>query len=271
MALVGDLKDLALVDIIQINCVGRNTARLTVHYPNGDGVFYFQDGEVVDARLGELSGIDAVYQALRYTEGSFRIDTGIAAPIRTIYDPWANILMEGMRLIDEEKAGMIQPGVGGKTVSGALPNNTAPATGTPTGGVMRAINPYQALVNDLTKIKGIDGAIATLRDGTLQAHSNIKSPEKFGMLIAFLVYHGGLAGIPGKVGSLRRTALIVGQRKLIIFDQEEFLAAIDCSSAVRYETINPYIERAFRKVQMRRGPGPGGTGSLTGSFSGQLA
>ena len=48
MALVGDLKDLALVDIIQINCVGRNTARLTVNYPTGEGVFFFQDGEVVD-------------------------------------------------------------------------------------------------------------------------------------------------------------------------------------------------------------------------------
>src|SRR5689334_12991967 len=114
MALVGDLKDLALVDIIQINCIGRNTARLTVHYPTGDGVFYFQDGEVVDARFGELTGIDAVYQALRYNEGSFRIDTGIAAPMRSIFDNWANILMEGMRLIDEEKAGLIpsSPGMG---------------------------------------------------------------------------------------------------------------------------------------------------------------
>ena len=44
MALGGDLKDLALVDIIQINCVGRNTARLTVNSPTGEGVFFFQAG-----------------------------------------------------------------------------------------------------------------------------------------------------------------------------------------------------------------------------------
>lgn len=263
MALVGDLKDLALVDIIQINCVGRNTARLTVHYPIGDGVFYFQDGEVVDARLGELSGIDAIYQALRYNEGSFRIDTGIAAPQRTVNDTWPNILMEGMRLIDEERAGLIPTAPGLSSVTGPV------STGTPSGGVVRAINPYVALVNDLTKIKGVDGAIATLRDGSLQAHSNIKSPEKVGMLIAFLVYHGGLAGVPGKVGTLRRAALISGQRKMIVFDQEDFLAAIDCAGSVRYETINPYIERAFRKVQMRRGPS--GSGSMSGSLSGQLA
>jgi Domain of unknown function (DUF4388) len=261
MALVGDLKDLALVDIIQINCIGRNTARLTVHYPTGDGVFYFQDGDVVDARFGELSGIDAVYQALRYSEGSFRIDTGIAAPIRTIYDPWPNILMEGMRIIDEERAGII-PTAPGFTPPGA----TMPTmgTGTPSGGVVRAINPYQTLVNDLLKIRGVEGAIATLRDGTLQAHSNIKTPEKLGMLIAFMVYHGGLAAIPARIGMMKRIAVISGQKKLIIFDQEDFLAAIECSSAVRYETINPYLERAFRKIQMRRGPsGTAVSGPLT--------
>ncbi|MFY9225050.1 MAG: DUF4388 domain-containing protein [Blastocatellia bacterium] len=257
MALVGDLKDLALVDIIQINCIGRNTARLTVHYPIGDGVFYFQDGDIVDARFGELTGIDAVYQALRFSEGSFRIDTGISAPIRTIYDPWANILMEGMRIIDEERAGMIP------TTPGMSPVGVG-STGTPSGGVVRAINPYQTLVNDLLKIRGVEGAIATLRDGTLQAQTNIKTPEKLGMLIAFMVYHGGLASIPARAGMLKRMSLISGQRKLIIFDQEDFLAAIECGSSVRYETINPYIERAFRKIQMRRGPsGTGMTGPLT--------
>lgn len=259
MALVGDLKDLALVDIIQINCIGRNTARLTVHYPTGDGVFYFQDGDVVDARFGELLGIDAVYQALRYNEGSFRIDTGIAAPIRTIYEPWPNILMEGMRIIDEERAGMI-PTAPGFTPPGAIPGNT----GTPSGGIIRAINPHQTLVNDLLKIRGVEGAIATLRDGSLQAHSGIKVPEKLGMLIAFSVYHGGLAAIPARIGMMKRIAIISGQKKLIIFDQEDFLAAIECGSAVRYETINPYIERAFRKMQMRRGPtGTGISGPLT--------
>jgi predicted regulator of Ras-like GTPase activity (Roadblock/LC7/MglB family) len=269
MALVGDLKDLALVDIIQINCIGRNTARLTVHYPTGDGVFYFQDGEVVDARFGGVTGIEAVYQALRYNEGSFRIDTGIAAPQRTIFEQWPNILMEGMRILDEERAGIIPASPHGiPTPSSGVP---APTMGTPTGGIMRAVNPYQALVNDLSKIKGVEGVIVTSRDGTLQAHINIKSPEKVGMMVAFLVYHGSQTGVPGKVGALKRISIISNQRKMIIFDQEEYIAAIDCAATVRYETINPYIERAFRKISMRRGSGPGGSGSLTGSFSGQLA
>ncbi|MCS6884593.1 MAG: DUF4388 domain-containing protein [Acidobacteriota bacterium] len=265
MPLVGDLKDLALVDIIQINCIGRNTARLTIHYPVGDAILYFQDGEVVDARFEDLVGIDAIYQALRYNEGSFRIDTGIAAPTRTVFEQWANILMEGMRIIDEERAGRIpsQDAFANNAPTGMLPSPAS--TGTPTGGVVRALNVHQVLVNDLMKIRGVEGAIVTLRDGTLQSHNNIKSPEKLGMMIAFLVYQGGLAGIPGKVGSLKRATVISGQRKLIIFDQEDFIAAIDCSTNVRFETISPYVERAFRKAQMRRGPG-GTTGLLSSPY-----
>jgi hypothetical protein len=39
MALVGDIKDLPLADIIQINCLGRNVARLLVRFPIGDAIF----------------------------------------------------------------------------------------------------------------------------------------------------------------------------------------------------------------------------------------
>src|ERR1041385_2451105 len=179
MALVGDLKDLALVDIIQINCVGRNTARLTVNYPTGEGVFYFQDGEIVDARLGNLVGIDAVYRALTMEEGSFRIDTGMTSPTRTIFEQWAGILMEGMRRIDEEK------------------NNQA-------SGASVSQSQYQALVNDLVKVRGIEGALVATLDGKLQASVNVKSPDRIAALIGFYALCGGQIASPLGIGRLQR-------------------------------------------------------------------
>lgn len=253
MALTGDLKDLALVDIIQINCVGRNTARLTVHYPIGDGVFYFADGEVVDARLGNLVGIEAVYKALAYDQGSFRIDTGIPAPTRTIFEPWANLIMEGLRLLDEARAGMIP--------ESAEPTMT-PSTST---GTIRVQNVYQILVTDLTKIKGIDGALAMARDGTVHAHANIKSPEKVGMMAALMVHLGRQNTVPGRIGTMQRGTISTGQRKITVFDQDGFLALIEFGSAIRFETISPHIDRAFRKLQARA---TGGTGPLTGPLPG---
>ncbi len=278
MPLVGDLTDLALVDIIQINCVGRNTARLTVHYPIGDGVFYFADGEVVDARLGNLVGVEAVYKALEYDQGAFRIDTGIPAPTRTIFEPWANLIMEGLRLLDEARAGRGE-GADGEV---AAPTPAAVSTRTPTttSGSARVVNIYQVLVNDLTKVKGVDMALAVARDGTVQAASKVKSAEKLGMMVALLVHLGRLVSVPARVGNLSRMTISVGPKKVMVFDLENYLALIEFSAAVRFETMSPHIDRIFRKMQARINGATdgvstgllGGTGALTppGPYAGPL-
>lgn len=236
MALVGDLKDLALVDIIQINCVGRNTARLTVNYPTGEGVFFFQDGEVVDARLGNLVGIDAVHRALGMEEGSFRIDAGVTSPTRTIFEPWASILMEGMRLIDEARH------------TGSAVSQTQ----------------YQALVNDLVKVRGIEGALVATSDGSLQASVNIKAPDRMSALASFLIANGIIAGTPANAGRLQRVALFNGDRKTVVIDQMEFVVALVYSTSQRDEALEPQIQRAFKKLRARRSTGSLSTGGLTG-------
>jgi predicted regulator of Ras-like GTPase activity (Roadblock/LC7/MglB family) len=236
MALVGDLKDLALVDIIQINCVGRNTARLTVNYPTGEGVFFFQDGEVVDARLGNLVGIDAVYRALGMEEGSFRIDAGVTSPTRTIFEQWASILMEGMRLLDEARN------------SGAAVSQTQ----------------YQALVNDLVKVRGIEGALVATPDGALQASVNIKSPDRVAALVGFVIGNGQMIGTPAGVGRLQWVALFNGDRKTVVIDQLEFIVALHYATSQRDEALEPQIQRAFKKLRARRSTGSLSTGGLTG-------
>lgn len=239
MALVGDLKDLALVDIIQINCVGRNTARLTVNYPTGEGVFYFQDGEVVDARMGNLVGIDAIYKALGMEEGSFRIDAGVTSPTRTVFERWASILMEGMRLLDEAKR------------EGGGINQTQ----------------FQALVNDLVKVRGIEGSVVATPDGSLQASVNIKSPDRIAALISFLVTTGALLSTPAATGRLQRLSIFNGDRKTVIIDQLDFVVALVYSTSQRDEALEPQIQRAFKKLRARRSTGSLSTGGLTGPLA----
>jgi predicted regulator of Ras-like GTPase activity (Roadblock/LC7/MglB family) len=239
MALVGDLKDLALVDIIQINCVGRNTARLTVNYPTGEGIFFFHEGELVDARLGNLVGIDAVYKALNFEEGSFRIDAGVTSPQRTIFEQWAHILMEGMRLIDEAR----------------------------NSGAAVSQGQYQALVNDLVKVRGIEGALVAGPDGLLQAGVNIKNPDRQAALIAFLVANGGQVGQPSGTGRLQRIAVFNGDSKLVIIDQSDFIVALSYSASQRDEALEPQIQRAFKKLRARRSTGSLTTGGLTGPLA----
>jgi len=103
MALVGNLKDLKLTNIIQINCIERNVSRVSVKSADRTGYIYFSRGEIVHAEFGPFIGERAVHEMLALTEGDFKVEAGIHAPTQSIYKPWNSIVLEGLRLIDERK------------------------------------------------------------------------------------------------------------------------------------------------------------------------
>lgn len=101
MALSGELSDLSLAELIEFFCNQRKTGRLKVIYPHLPGYFYIQAGALVDARIGSLSGVDAVYYALTLPSASFKFDTKQEAEQRTIHQPWTQVVLEGLRRMDE--------------------------------------------------------------------------------------------------------------------------------------------------------------------------
>ena len=107
MALTGHLSDLSLSELIEFFCNQRKSGRLKVLYPSGAGYFYLQAGSVVDARIGVLHGIDAVYYALTLPNAQFEFNADAEATNRTINQPWTQVVLEGLRRLDEN----ISPGV----------------------------------------------------------------------------------------------------------------------------------------------------------------
>jgi hypothetical protein len=107
MALTGHLSDLSLSELIEFFCNQRKAGRLKVLYPKGAGYFYLQAGSVVDARIGVLHGIDAVYYALTLPNAQFEFSVDVEAEKRTINQPWTQVVLEGLRRLDEN----IAPGV----------------------------------------------------------------------------------------------------------------------------------------------------------------
>ncbi|HKV34551.1 MAG TPA: DUF4388 domain-containing protein [Pyrinomonadaceae bacterium] len=107
MALTGHLSDLSLSELIEFFCNQRKSGRLKVLYPQGAGYFYLQSGSVVDARIGVLHGIDAVYYALTLPNAEFEFQVDAQPGNRTINQPWTQVVLEGLRRLDES----IQPGV----------------------------------------------------------------------------------------------------------------------------------------------------------------
>lgn len=107
MALTGHLSDLSLSELIEFFCNQRKSGRLKVLYQEGPGYFYLQAGSVVDARIGVLHGIDAVYYALTLPNAQFEFSVDAEAGNRTINQPWTQVVLEGLRRLDES----ISPGV----------------------------------------------------------------------------------------------------------------------------------------------------------------
>lgn len=104
MALTGHLSDLSLSELIEFFCNQRKSGRLKVLYPQGAGYFYLQTGSVVDARIGVLHGIEAVFFALTLPNAEFEFSVDVEAKSRTINQPWTQVVLEGLRRLDENIA-----------------------------------------------------------------------------------------------------------------------------------------------------------------------
>ena len=82
--LTGHLNNYPLSDLVGILRHQRKSGRLLIEYPKGPAMFFFQDGELIDARMNELSGLQAICVALAQPEASFNFNPLIQSPRRTI-------------------------------------------------------------------------------------------------------------------------------------------------------------------------------------------
>ena len=101
MALTGQLSDMSLAELIEFFCNQRKTGRLKIDYPRGHSVFFIREGELVDAKVGALSGVDAVYFSLTLPNAAFDFSPDVQAQRRTINEPWTQVVLEGLRRLDE--------------------------------------------------------------------------------------------------------------------------------------------------------------------------
>lgn len=101
MLLSGELTDLSFAELIEFFCNHRKTGRLEIVCPRGCGDFYLCAGSIVHAQIGTLLGVEAVHYALTLRDASFTFSGAIDAPERTIDQPWASVVLEGLRRLDE--------------------------------------------------------------------------------------------------------------------------------------------------------------------------
>jgi len=84
VVLTGHLSNHPLSDLVGILRHQRKSGRLLIEYPKGPATFFFQNGELIDARLNDLKGLQAICVALAQPEASFNFNPLIQSPRRSI-------------------------------------------------------------------------------------------------------------------------------------------------------------------------------------------
>jgi len=108
----GRITNMSIIDILQAMGPGQKTAKVIVtsQDKNRKLEMYLDKGKIVYAKMGNLKGAEAVYEAIAWPDGVWNIEPispeDLPQPNNTLSNE--SILMEGCRLLDEKnRAGQI--------------------------------------------------------------------------------------------------------------------------------------------------------------------
>lgn len=103
MGVKGRLKDMGLVDIVQIFNAERKTVAVHLGSEMGYGRVYIKDGQIVHAMYREFTGPEAFFQLLSWKDGEFEVEPDALSPDRTISESPEGLILEGLRRLDEAR------------------------------------------------------------------------------------------------------------------------------------------------------------------------
>jgi CheY-like chemotaxis protein len=97
----GSLSQMNVVDLVQSLEMGRKSCSLTMTNADDKCEIYFSQGQVKHAAYGSITGDEAVFKVLRWTDGNFQIDFDGKTALETTTLNTQGLLMEGLRQLDE--------------------------------------------------------------------------------------------------------------------------------------------------------------------------
>ena len=133
VVLTGHLNNYPLSDLIGILRHQRKSGRLLIEYAKGPATFFFQNGELIDARMNELTGLQAIVVAMSQPEAAFNFNPLIQTSRRSIEPSLQRVVSELLGCWDESalqiEAAPVVMAVPARTEPLALP--PAPRTSSP--------------------------------------------------------------------------------------------------------------------------------------------
>jgi len=103
MSFQGSIQELPVPDIIQLVSGSGKTGMFTLVRGAERGSIYLKNGQMVHAKLAELTGEEAIYALAIWSSGDFQFTPGEEATSVTIEKSNTSLLMEAARRLDEWK------------------------------------------------------------------------------------------------------------------------------------------------------------------------
>ena len=104
----GRLEEMSVTELMQSFEMGQKSCRLALRRGEQSCNLYFSSGQCKDAQLGDLEGDAAVFRAIHWTDGEFEIDFSASSNRTTTTRSTTGLLMEAMRLMDEESGAPLE-------------------------------------------------------------------------------------------------------------------------------------------------------------------
>ncbi len=194
MSLQGNLKEMSLANLIQVNCQEMRSAHLTLTAHGQQGEVYLSDGQVVHAALGEHVGAEAIYEMFLWEVGSFVLDLDQPPPEKSITVGWQELLLKGMMQMPERQ--------------------------TAEKKVEESMNPDT--LSQLKAIDGVSGAVISSCDGVVLGASVPESDGENEAAVA--VFIGSAANQLGQalqLDAFQHGLVVLKNKRILVLEQPD--------------------------------------------------
>ena len=99
----GVLRRVGLQDVIQMECLARNSSVLEISNAGMAGQIFIETGSIVHAQVGDARGEEAFNRLLGMRGGQFNLKPFTEPSARSISGQWEFLLMEAARKTDEDR------------------------------------------------------------------------------------------------------------------------------------------------------------------------
>jgi len=120
-ALSGSLEFLNLGELMQLLGSNNSSGTLRLHCPYAPepAYIYFKQGNPVNGQNGSLAGVDALFSLFGWMEGEFEFTAGDPPVDRTIEKSRMEIILDGLRMLDDGEIKKVGPSTAAKPAAGS--------------------------------------------------------------------------------------------------------------------------------------------------------